>query len=715
MNILDNEWNNKKYFSSNVIINTPRFNKGPANSPWPMFRHDLNHTGKSQYDTSKNNGQKKWEFTTGDYVSSSPAIGPDDTIYIGSYDNKLYALYPNGTKKWDFATEWSIESSPMIGSDGIIYIGSRDGKLYALYPNGTKKWDYITGNEVLSSPAIGSDGSIYFGSYDGGLYALYPNGTKKWNFTTGDSIFSSPAIGSDGTIYIGSWDCRLYAIGISVSSVPQNFKAIGGNAQVKLTWTTPSNNGGSAIINYTIYRGTTSGCETFLLKIGDVITYLDSSVTNGKKYYYEVTANNNFGESPKSNEANATPATTPTAPQNLTATPGNAQIALNWTTPAENGGFSITNFTVYRNGTRLKLLGNVNTYTDSGLINGVTYSYNISAMNSVGEGPKSIGVNATPRTVPSAPRDLHVTLGNAQIALTWIVPTSNGGAPIMNYNIYRGTARGGETLLVKGYTGGSSWVDTNTILGTKYYYMVSAVNIAGEGPRSNVANATSMTMPSAPQNLTAVLGNAQIILNWTAPIDVGGTSITSYNIYRGTTSNGELLFIMGYTGGTSWADTQVTTDTAYYYVVSAVNTVGEGPKSNEKNITFGNPPHMPTRLTASGGNSQVILRWSALASGGTPTQYNVYRADSQSGIYTLIASPTRKQYTDTGLKNGHTYWYKINTQNAYGVSGNTTAISITPYTTSTITVGPFLLGFIVIIIVALFITEAMRLSKKKGV
>ena len=141
MNILDNEWNNKKYFSSNVIINTPRFNKGPANSPWPMFRHDLNHTGKSQYDTSKNNGQKKWEFTTGDYVSSSPAIGPDDTIYIGSYDNKLYALYPNGTKKWDFATEWSIESSPMIGSDGIIYIGSRDGKLYALYPNGTKKLD----------------------------------------------------------------------------------------------------------------------------------------------------------------------------------------------------------------------------------------------------------------------------------------------------------------------------------------------------------------------------------------------------------------------------------------------------------------------------------------------------------------------------------------------------------------------------------------------
>jgi outer membrane protein assembly factor BamB/tetratricopeptide (TPR) repeat protein len=157
-------------------------------------------------------GTKKWEFSTGSDVSSSPAIAGDGTIYVGSNDYKLYAINSDGTKKWEFETGGSIFSSPAVGADGTIYVGSNDNKLYSINPNGTKKWEFLTGNLITSSPAIGFDGTIYVGSQDNAVYAINPDGSKKWEFVTGNSIYSSPSIGIDGTIYVGSADHNLYAI-----------------------------------------------------------------------------------------------------------------------------------------------------------------------------------------------------------------------------------------------------------------------------------------------------------------------------------------------------------------------------------------------------------------------------------------------------------------------------------------------------------------------
>ena len=156
--------------------------------------------------------EKKWAFKTGDGVDSSPAIGTDGTIYVGSWDKNLYAINPDGSKKWTFKTRGTLVSSPAIGSDGTIYFGSWDKNLYAINPDGSKKWAFKTGNWVTSPPAIGSDGTIYVGSKDKNLYAISPDGLKKWAFKTGDRVVSSPAIGNDGTIYVGSRDKNLYAI-----------------------------------------------------------------------------------------------------------------------------------------------------------------------------------------------------------------------------------------------------------------------------------------------------------------------------------------------------------------------------------------------------------------------------------------------------------------------------------------------------------------------
>ena len=103
-------------------------------------------------------------------------------------------------------------SSPAIGTDGTVYVGSYDSYLYAINPSGELKWRYKIWGWVFSSPAIGSDGTIYVGSYDNYLYAISPSGELKWKYRTGDDVYSSPAIGSNGTIYVGSCDHYLYAI-----------------------------------------------------------------------------------------------------------------------------------------------------------------------------------------------------------------------------------------------------------------------------------------------------------------------------------------------------------------------------------------------------------------------------------------------------------------------------------------------------------------------
>jgi outer membrane protein assembly factor BamB len=196
-------------------------------SVWPMFHHDLRHTGLSTVDTSANVGMKKWVFpATGNQVQSSAAIGADGTIYVGSGDDNLYAVNPDGTPKWKFATGAGV-TSPAIGADGTIYIGSADGNLYAVTDGGqgtvTKKWVFPAGGGSYS-PTIGADETIYVSS--GSLYALIDNGTnatQKWAFAFPNNAFveSSPAIGADGTIYVGTFEfdsqhipspSRIYAL-----------------------------------------------------------------------------------------------------------------------------------------------------------------------------------------------------------------------------------------------------------------------------------------------------------------------------------------------------------------------------------------------------------------------------------------------------------------------------------------------------------------------
>jgi outer membrane protein assembly factor BamB len=154
----------------------------------------------------------KWELITPDYVWSSPLVA-GGVVYFGCMDGKLYARdAQTGARRWEFDAGTFIYSSPAIGPDGTLYVGSGSSALHAISPDGAELWRHAVGGWIYSSPAVAADGTIYFGSWDENVYAVNPDGSRKWRFATDGAVFSSPAIGPDGTVYIGSLDGSVYAI-----------------------------------------------------------------------------------------------------------------------------------------------------------------------------------------------------------------------------------------------------------------------------------------------------------------------------------------------------------------------------------------------------------------------------------------------------------------------------------------------------------------------
>jgi parallel beta-helix repeat protein len=296
------------------------------------------------------------------------------------------------------------------------------------------------------------------------------------------------------------------AVVLRPPSAPQNLTVVAGNTTAILTWEPPADDGGTPITNYTIYYHTKTGGSPEKIVVGNITTYTFSGLTNGQTYYFAVSAINKASEGEKSNEVRATPCTTPSPPQNLTAVAGNRNVTLTWEPPADNGGMAVTNYTVYYgtspgNYTNNITLGNITNYTITGLINGQRYYFAVSAINAVGESPKSNEVSAMPCTVPSAPQNLTAVAGDGNVTLTWQPPADDGGSPITGYKIYYGTSPSNYTtnITVGNIT---SYTITGLTNGQKYYFVVSAINGVGEGPWSNEVSATPTAEQQQPPGKT---------------------------------------------------------------------------------------------------------------------------------------------------------------------------------------------------------------------
>lgn len=178
----------------------------------------------------------------------------------------------------------------------------------------------------------------------------------------------------------------------------------------------------------------------------------------------------------------------PSAPLALTATPGDRQVALAWSAPADDGGGAISAYRVFRNGALVHTTPNgaTRTFVDTGRTNGVQYGYTVRAVNAAGPGAASTTASATPLGLPGAPTGLAATATSGEVALSWTAPAVDGGTPVTGYRLYRDGAALPATL---GATD-TGFVDDDVVNGQQYRYQVAARNIVGEGARSAEVTAT---------------------------------------------------------------------------------------------------------------------------------------------------------------------------------------------------------------------------------
>ena len=276
------------------------------------------------------------------------------------------------------------------------------------------------------------------------------------------------------------------------------------------------------------------------------------------------------------------PPSVPGAPTLTSAAPGDGQVALSWTRPSTDGGSPITGYTATAGPAGATCTTTGLGCSITGLANGTTYSFTVTASNAIGAGSVSNTVTATPGVPPSAPASLTTSPNLAAgVGLAWQPPSNPGTSAVTGYRIYRSTVAGDTPILLATVGNVLGYTDTAVSNGGQYAYRVAALNAFGEGARSAEARTQRGTAPSAPQTPTASAGGAGITVKWSPPASNGGSSVTAYRIYRGTTSGaGMLLATVGPTT-TGYLDKAVARKTRYVYSVSAVNVLGEGARSGE--------------------------------------------------------------------------------------------------------------------------------------
>ena len=641
-----------------------------------------------------------------------------------SFDGSPCPNFPKDTTCWD-ASAIRLDnpgSTDVTGVHPVVKIGTR---VYDLWGSNVtvKAHGTMVLTETGQQNSTNFDGSDYPpNAYNGGNTASCANsgaipavsltiGGVMTTYMDSGQVLNGGGVDSghclNGSFVSGRMDeshpwVQIGSSAPTAPTAPQSLTATAGSGSVTLAWAAPASDGGAAITGYNIYRGTSPGSESATPIAANVSAagFTDSGLVNGTTYYYKVAAVNSAGTSGQSNEAFATPqlvqASVPSAPQGLTAAGGNGSVQLSWSAPATDGGSAITGYDVYR-GTSAggesatPVAANVTgrSFTDTGLVNGTAYFYTVTAVNAVGISAHSGEASATPQaTVPSPPSGLVASGGNGSVALSWTAPASDGGTGVTGYNIYRGTSAGGEssTPIATGINL-TTFTDTTAVNGTAYFYTVAAVNGVGVSAKSAEASATphaAATVPSAPQGLTAAGGNGSVQLSWSAPATDGGSAITGYDVYRGTSAGGESATpVAANVTGRSFTDTGLVNGTAYFYTVTAVNAVGISAHSGEASATpKATVPSPPLAVTASAGNATVSLAWSVPAAdgGSAITGYNVYRGTSAGGESStpVAANVTGRSFTDTGLVNGTTYFYTVAAVNGVGVSAKSAEMSATP-------------------------------------
>jgi fibronectin type 3 domain-containing protein len=448
--------------------------------------------------------------------------------------------------------------------------------------------------------------------------------------------FSYSVTDNTGFSYTNSINVHILSDGTSPTNppaAPTGLIATAGNVQVTLSWTSSS-----GATSYHVWRSTNSGSGYATIGTTSLTGFIDGGVANGTTYYYVVSALNVVGESTNSTEVSATPALAlPGAPTGLTAAPGNTQVSLTWFASSGATGYYVKRSTTSGSGYVNIATNTVTGLVDTSVTNGTTYYYVVSAINAAGESTNSTQVNATPR-IP-APTGLTAAAGNGQVSLSW-----TGSAGATAYIAKRATVSGGPyTSIVT--NGATSFVDTNVLNGTTYFYVVVGVDNGG--------------IPS--------LNSSQV---FATPV---GTNVGGLIYYDGFNYAGFNSINLTNNGGTGWGNNPwndknnltVINATSLSYTDSNGNVLATTGGSITDSNTSSTQTMEPQRLfsssttvtlgTLAATNNNTLwmsFLWKGLNTGGQGTGGNSYRQATLMFLQGATTSQaTGSEYLDLGIPN----------------------------------------------------------------
>ena len=448
-------------------------------------------------------GDLIYDYDTNQEVDSSPAVGdflsggqPGIVVGTGSYfagasdSDTLKAFTTRLKLVWSDTLDGRTNSSPALadvqGNGQLDVLEGTDtgtgGSLWALDgANGATIWHQsVVGRVIGSVVAADLTGQGYedvlvptthgvevldgksgtevavlgnlFGFQNSPLVTDDPNGSvgitiAGYEGSNQGIVEHFEVTGSDGAVAVGagSWPMFHHDPGLSGTSAPlpdlgcatpSGLSAQPGNSEVTLSWQAATG-GSSPVTGYNIYESTASGHENGAPLNGSTLvtgdSYTVSGLSDGTKYWFEVTAVNAAGEGGPSPQESAVPFERPGAPQALAATAGDGDVELSWAAPASNGGSALSGYNVYEStiagaqGTKIATTP-ATAYTVGDLSNGASYYFEVTAVNAAGEGPPSQQVTAlpVPPSSPAPPVTTTTTVPPSPLPVGYRLATAEG-------------------------------------------------------------------------------------------------------------------------------------------------------------------------------------------------------------------------------------------------------------------------------------------------